>query len=64
MSNEDTLPLVGKDTKEELPDLGMQCEIKNLWEGKQKCTVRNHIADYVMSVTLTLTFLPVLRKLG
>lgn len=36
-----TLPLVGKDTKEELPDLGMRCEIKNLWEGKKKCPVSN-----------------------
>lgn len=32
-----TLPLVGKDTKEELPSTGMTCDVKNLWEGEQKC---------------------------
>lgn len=31
------LPLVGKDTKDELPSLGMTSDIKNLWEGKRKC---------------------------
>ncbi|KAF2728325.1 P-loop containing nucleoside triphosphate hydrolase protein [Polyplosphaeria fusca] len=31
-----TLP-IRKDTKEELPSTGMLCDVKNLWEGKQKC---------------------------
>ena len=32
-----TLPMVGKDTKEELSSAGMMCDIKDLWEGESKC---------------------------
>ncbi|KAF2184022.1 P-loop containing nucleoside triphosphate hydrolase protein [Zopfia rhizophila CBS 207.26] len=42
----DTLP-PGKDTKDELPSVGMMCDVKNLWEGKQKCTCcTNWIEEY------------------
>jgi hypothetical protein len=42
-----TLPLVGKDTKEELSSVGMMCDVKNLWEGKQKCSCcTNWIEEY------------------
>lgn len=47
-----TLPLVGKDTKEELSAVGMMCDVKNLWEGKQKCVCcTNWVEEYPDDVT-------------
>ncbi|KAH7113214.1 P-loop containing nucleoside triphosphate hydrolase protein [Dendryphion nanum] len=46
-----TLPLVGKDTKDELPDTGMMCEVKNLWEGEKKCSCCvNWVEEYPRDV--------------
>lgn len=42
-----TLPILGKDTKEELPNIGMMCDVKNLWEGKPNCSCcTNWIEEY------------------
>ncbi|KAF2197621.1 P-loop containing nucleoside triphosphate hydrolase protein [Delitschia confertaspora ATCC 74209] len=40
------LPL-GKDTKKELPAVGMTCDVKNLWEGEKKCQCcTNWVEEY------------------
>ncbi|KAF2469434.1 P-loop containing nucleoside triphosphate hydrolase protein [Lindgomyces ingoldianus] len=46
LSTVTSLP-IRKDTKEELPNTGMMCDVKNLWEGKQKCACcTNWIEEY------------------
>ncbi|ORX98026.1 P-loop containing nucleoside triphosphate hydrolase protein [Clohesyomyces aquaticus] len=38
---------IRKDTKEELSPVGMNCDVKNLWEGEQKCTCcTNWVEEY------------------
>ena len=45
------LPMVGKDTKEELPSTGMMCDIKDLWEGESKCKCCvNWVEEYPVDV--------------
>jgi hypothetical protein len=42
-----SLPLVGKDTKLELSNAGMTCDVKDLWEGKAKCSCcTNWVEEY------------------
>lgn len=45
------IPLAGMNTKAELPSAGMVCDVKNLWEGEQKCQCCvNWVEEYPVDI--------------